>query len=385
MYTVLTYIGTTIILVLVASYFLYPLLIAQLPTVMRASKIKFPGDTQVYVIIPCYNEEDSIRKKIHNTFQLESPFKLKAYVVIDKSDDRTSEYALSLLDEYDDLYILNKGYRGGKNDSINQIIKKIQPNKCDILVFTDANTFFDKNGFTALLSELEKGTVLVGGSMVYLNQYTNTAKSEGLYWKYEEWIRTNESKLGRLIGMNGGIMAMVAKYFEPLPDYVPNDFETPLRLVSQFQITYANLAKGYEMAIQESREEFCRKERMANRQMNAIIHVWPEMSFITKGQVLCHKVFRWFGLHLFLIQTALFCGCMLFPKTSSAVETISYVNLFILFCLVLVILLNQYAIKSKIIATLAYAISVHYYGGKGAFMALIGRKVSIWDKAESNR
>ncbi len=367
-----------IIVILIGSYFLYPILIHFLPNNTNSEPPQIKDDTVIHLIIPCYNEESVIEEKIHNSFKIKSHLKLRVYVVIDKSDDSTYEKAFALKSKYENLNVVNKGYRKGKNDSINFIVDDIKPNDHDLLFFTDSNTFFNEDVVEQFLPEFYKGSVLVGGSMKYIDQETKSAKAEGLYWKYEEWIRRNESKLGRLIAMNGGIIVLLARYFDHIPLYVPNDFEAPLRLASEHRVTFSKNAIGFESAIIDSQEEFKRKRRMANRQMNAVIYHWDKMSFIIRLQTIFHKIIRWFGLQLFIIQALI--GYIL-SLEFALFKYVGYFNLTLLILLLISIPLK----KAKFFSTIFHASAVHHYGFLGAFGSIIGKKVNIWSKAETNR
>jgi len=367
---------------LLTSYVLYPLLLYILPARLPGT-LEFPDSTVIHVIVPCYNEERVLEKKVENALATDYPFPVKVHVAIDKSTDRTHDIARGLAKKHANVLVWDKGYRKGKNDSINYVIQQACPREDDILLFTDANTFFEKGSFMALYEELRKGSAVVGGSMVYLDMETQSARSEGLYWKYEEWIRGNESRLGRLIAMNGGIMTMVAKHFKPVPADVPNDFEAPLRLVSTRRSTFAKEARGLEEAILDEKEEYHRKERMANRQMNAVLSTWNRMSAMTKFQVTFHKVVRWFGLHLFLLQSGLvLLALVLAPDRVS-------ISLVLIHGLILILMGAALAgagrIESRFLSLAYHAMVVHHSAFKGAFGSLLGKEISTWKKAESNR
>lgn len=371
-----------LVILLLFSYFGYPFFIELVKESNSTQIDEMPLDSKIHLLIPCYNEEAVIVEKIHNSFDLEYPRPLIVYVIIDKSDDKTFEKASQLQGDYPNLIVWNKGYRKGKNDSINYFYKKTNPNPKDIIFLTDANTFFVKDSFMHLWNELKNGAHVVGGSMHYVDKMTTSAKSEGLYWRYEEWIRANESKLGRCITMNGGNMALLAGDFEELRDFVPNDFDIPLRLVSYYKTSFAKRSVGRELAILDSEEELSRKRRMANRQMNAVLLRWSKLDLRIKTQLLFHKIVRWFALFLvgiiFLLQTVIFIiyggswgGHILFSLAG-------FVSLALIID----------SVKPDLIpgtGLISYAVKVHFYSGIGAFQAIVGRKVSLWGGATTNR
>ncbi len=373
-----------IIALLIVSYIVYPVFISFIKYNRKSDKVlEFnPNNAHIHVLLACYNEEEVIEDKIRNSFSINYPVPYTVYVIIDKSDDRTFEIATRLKNEFNELVIFNKGYRKGKNDSLNYFYDKVKVKEDDILLMTDANTFFEENSIMHLWDDLTSGAIAVGGSMSYSDKETASAESEGLYWRYEEWIRKNESSFGRNITMNGGNMAMLAKYYEEIPSFAPNDFYIPLSIVSEHKCTFNSKSIGKEKAILCKNEELNRKTRMANRQMSAIMFLWSRLSTITRLQVLFHKVVRWFSLvfcFIILILISLRDIC------NNGIGMLSYVVYIgsLLFCVIL--LYGIFTNKKGVLSTLNYAILVHYYAGKGALSALFGKKVSTWKKADSNR
>lgn len=369
--------------VLVATYFIYPFLVKLIfkPN-KKENSIEDYGI--LYVIIPAYNEESVIEEKIQNTLNNLGP-KGEIFVVSDASQDRTNSICEKIAKEHEKVKFYVNHKRGGKNTCLNLAVKKINPNKDDILIFTDCNTFFDENSLPEVKKSLLSGSSLVAGSMVYESMESNSAISEGLYWRYEEWIRRNESENGRLIVCNGGLFGMWANCYETLPAFVPNDFEGPLRLCGEGKHVMINPeAKGIETAINSPEEEYLRKKRMANRQMNCILYLWKDLNIGTKNQVLFHKVFRWFGLHLFLLATVVILFIQIL--TMSLIIDLLMIAHISTIGVIILSLINQYLeVEKKLLPKILHAVKVHIYGANGALKALFGTKTSIWEKAKSNR
>ena len=380
---ILTFVYVASLASLMITYIFYPLAIS-VYDLKNHEKETDKKTGKKYVIIPAYNEERVIGKKIENTLNTvdDSTF---IYVVSDNSSDETNRISKKYAENFDNINFIINTERGGKNKCINAAINYISPEKNDVLIFTDCNTFFDSSTIPELLKDLQSGAALAAGSMAYKNMATDSAKSEGLYWKYEEWIRRNESRLGRLIVCNGGIFAMWAEYFRELPAYVPNDFEAPLRLAGEGQtVLFNSKAVGIEEAIDSKDEEWNRKKRMANRQMNCILYLWKEINFTTKLQVIFHKILRWFGLHIFLLAT-LIVALLYLIDGGMFFLTLMFIHLGIAFLILLSFINQSFQIDKWFLPKVYHAAGVHYYGASGAIKALTGSKTSIWEKAHSNR
>jgi cellulose synthase/poly-beta-1,6-N-acetylglucosamine synthase-like glycosyltransferase len=369
---------------LLVSYLFYPVIISFLSRErIQKSNLEFDQqDSRIHVIVCCYNEGEVIEEKIRNCFAIDYPVPYSVYVVVDKSEDDTLIIAKRMREEFKNLYVFDKGYRNGKNDSLNYFYNNAIIGKNDVLFMSDANTFFEKEAFKFLWEDLASGSAAVGGSMVYIDQKSNSAKSEGIYWKYEEWIRNSESNFGRNISMNGGNMAMLAKCYKELPLFAPNDFFIPLSLVSKYKCTFNGKSEGVEKAILHKSEELNRKSRMANRQMSAILYLWNQMSLLTKIQVVFHKIIRWFALVIYFM---LFLIALLRDFLIGSIDVFSGIIYFGALMICAVVIFGKLRFKSNILSTLNYAIMVHYFAAKGAIASLYGKKVSTWKKADSNR
>tara|TARA_R100000908_G_scaffold56292_2_gene31736 strand:- start:41856 stop:43010 length:1155 start_codon:yes stop_codon:yes gene_type:complete len=372
-----------IIVLLVITYILYPFLSKKL---FKSHSKDLPRENYgtSYILIPAYNEENVIEEKIINALKNKGEKEI-VVVVSDSSDDATNSICKRLVAENDEMRFLVNNKRGGKNTCLNYAIETIKPKKNDILIFTDCNTFFDQNSIPEIHKSLLSGSALTAGSMVYKSMDSDSAVSEGLYWRYEEWLRKNESEKGRLIVCNGGLFGMWAEYFEEIPPFVPNDLEGPLRLLGEAKYVEINpLAKGFETAINSASEEYNRKHRMANRQMNCIIYLWNRINFGTKLQVLFHKFFRWFGLHLFILATLIIIALDLISGTI-LIKLLVWTHSLIVVVMFLAWLNNYVELENRFLPKVLHACIVHLYGAKGAFKAFMGAKTTVWEKAKTNR
>ncbi len=375
-----------IVVLLLSVYLLYPVLVQIISKVNQESgEFESNFDGNCYVLISAYNEEDVIVQKLENLIQ-HRVYNFEIYVISDASEDRTGELVSEYAVKHDFIHFMVSNGRLGKNACLNQLYDSIKPNDDDILIFTDANTYFNENSIPELVKTIKQGSDFVAGSMVYIDEETNTAKSEGLYWKYEEWIRRNEGFMGRLITANGGIFAVRAEHYEQWQPNVPNDFEMPLRLLgSGFRTRFNENAKGFEKSVSTSDEEQQRKIRMANRQMNAIIQTWGRLNLSTRVQVLLRKVFRWLGMHLFYLSSIIIL--ILYFLTSGhiiiIIFTLLHISVFI--ALFISLIMIKIGITNKITSAIYHAALVHHAGAKGVFLSLSGTSISTWEKAKSNR
>lgn len=364
----------------------YPSYLAFRKSRFPVSKNIFSSETNVYHILPMYNEESVVSRKIENSLEMKFPHPMKVVIVIDLSTDKTAVLAQEFEKKYpEQVIVVVKGERKGKNDSINLAINRVCPKDNDILFFSDSNTIFDQDSFLKMYDTLCLGYGLVGGSMKYLDEFSGTAVSEGLYWKYEEWIRRNEAKIGRCVVVNGGNLIMVARHYRTLPDYVPNDLEAPLRLCgSKVSVGFCAESEGKEQAVQGTEEEFQRKSRMAVRQMSCIRLLWTELDFKTKVQIMFRKVLRWSGFHLtFLSYLLMVLGYLIYDNLF--IDTMFMISSCMVVFIFTLLTLYICKVRFKINEAFFHAIMVHKSSFNGMVSSFLGQKVSVWAKAESNR
>jgi cellulose synthase/poly-beta-1,6-N-acetylglucosamine synthase-like glycosyltransferase len=84
----------------------------------------------------------------------------------------------------------------------------------------------------------------------------------GVYWKYENWIRRQESRFRGVVGMSGAIAMMRRAELDPLPeDLILDDVWIPARLgLRGKRVAFVAEAEAYDTAF-EDEQEFRRKVR----------------------------------------------------------------------------------------------------------------------------
>ena len=83
------------------------------------------------------------------------------------------------------------------------------------MVFSDANTMLAPNALIRLVRHFQNPLVgcVCGESM--LRPAANGNRSEGVYWRYEVFLKFLESRLNMLVGANGGLLPFDEVCFHP--------------------------------------------------------------------------------------------------------------------------------------------------------------------------
>lgn len=284
------------ILVLVYTYLIYPLLL--LPWTRKKKADNISNDEElpyISILVSAYNEEHCIGQKIQNCLALEYPReKLEIWIGSDGSTDRTDEIVSAFRDER--VHLLRRE-RGGKAAMLNELARRARG---EILVFSDANTELEKGALRAIVRPFSDPEVgLVSGELHLYNPHTpHREDEEGLYWRYERFLKRREGARGVLIGANGGLYALRASLFSPLPhDTLTDDFEIAARILEAGKkVTYAQEARAREETAGGVEREFSRRVRIGAGNFQALFrHLKllsprrPRVAF----SFFSHKVLRW--------------------------------------------------------------------------------------------
>jgi hypothetical protein len=92
---------------------------------------------------------------------------------------------------------------------------------------------------------------------------------EGLYWRYEMWVRALESRLASVTAGNGAIYATRKDAYLVVDPVMGHDLSFPFNLVKRgWRALYAPAARATEKMVPTVEGEFARKRRMMS-------HTWP--------------------------------------------------------------------------------------------------------------
>lgn len=306
-----------LIFALINSYLIYPIMIWLIASLKKYKVEMGNFSPSVSILISAYNEEKVIEKRIRNILEQNyDQNKIEILVGSDNSNDKTNEILTKLKEEIPQLKIFIFNYRQGKAGVINFLVEKANN---DILIFTDANTEFDKSALKNLVRHFNEPEVGgVSGKLILIDEldHLKSGVEEKSYWEYETFIKTAEGKLGILIGANGGIFAIRRELFEKihLDKPVTDDFFISLNVLKKgFKFLYDPEAIAYEEVAKDINTEFKRKIRFAATNFQTI-SFFKELLFHKKFLISyafwSHKIIRWFLplilVFIFILNALLF-------------------------------------------------------------------------------
>lgn len=236
----------------------YPLTLAAIARLRgrREPAAPSPGyRPRVSLIVAAHDEEDVIAAKLENALALSYPRELLEIIVAsDGSTDRTAEIAR---DAGADLVL--ELPRGGKLATQDAAAARAGG---ELLAFGDANSYWEPDALSRLVAAFAEPDVGYACGQVRFLDATGD-NEEGAYWRYEMWVRGLESGLDGITAGNGGIYAVRADAYEPLPPSRSHDLSFPFALRKLgLRSLYVPSARAEEKLVPTIEGEFQRKRRM---------------------------------------------------------------------------------------------------------------------------
>ena len=282
-----TYIGYGILI-----YFLVRIRKSRIDPIVLHSK----EEPEVTHIIAAYNEEDYIEEKIKNSLSLNYPKeKYHVWIVTDGSSDKTTD----LVKKHPEVTLFHQPERKGKIHAVNRVMPDVTS---PIVIFSDANTDLNSNALRNIVrhyTDPEVGCVS-GEKRIQVDSSDEASSAgEGIYWKYESFLKTYDYKLYSVVGAAGELFSIRTSLYEPIKnDTLIEDFYLSLSIAKKgYRIAYEPEAYAVEKSSESIEEESKRKIRIAAGGLQAIwrlrklfnIFKYHWLSF----QFISHRVLRW--------------------------------------------------------------------------------------------
>jgi cellulose synthase/poly-beta-1,6-N-acetylglucosamine synthase-like glycosyltransferase len=248
----------------------------------------------VTLVVAAFDEESCIREKVANSLALDyPPDRLEIVIGCDGCTDRTAAVAREAGGMR--VQVVELAPRSGKASVLARLVPAATG---EIVVLTDANVMLDPGAVLALVRRFREPTVGAVVGRLRLQNPTNGEFEEGLYWKYETFLKYLEGKRGCVLGANGGLYAIRRILFGPLAaDTITDDFVIPIRIaVRGWRVPFEPAAIAYEETTEDARKEFGRRSRIGAGNWQALARVPdvldPRTGFVFFAFV-SHKLLRW--------------------------------------------------------------------------------------------
>lgn len=247
----------------------YPLLLLGLRLAIRRGIRNAPIQPFVSLLIPAYNESRVIARKIENSLALDYPEdRIEIVIVSDGSSDNTVEIAQS----FASVRVIALRRNRGKIAALNAAVPQLQG---DVIVFSDASAILAPDSVRRLIENFSDPSVgaASGRYCTVKPNEVNIGASEDLYWRYETFIKTQESRLASTLGAHGHLHAIRKELYPfPPPETINDDYVISISVLGRgFRAVYEPAALVFE----EAREMtgFARRIRIMAGNLQQLRHL----------------------------------------------------------------------------------------------------------------
>lgn len=267
----------------------------------------------ITIVVPAHNEEASIAAKIENLLASDYPRECMDILVgSDGSSDRTEEIVQRYAGK--GVGLVSFPQQHGKSAIQNGLVSLAS---CDILVFTDADCTFELQALRLLIDNFADPAIgLVTGRPSFANAAeTSVTRNEGIYLRYETWLRGEESARGLLALASGSLFAMRRELWQPLDTSMGDDFALPLHVALKgFRSVLEERAVAVTQLTQNQVDSMFRmKVRIIAKDFRALLAYRELLNPFRHGALALalwsHKLLRWFVpyflIALFLVNVLL--------------------------------------------------------------------------------
>ncbi len=329
---------------------------------------------RVTAVIAAYNEQDVIAQRIANLRSLDYPAqRLQVIVASDGSSDTTAQRARAAGAD-----LVLELARGGKIRAQDAAVTQASG---ELLVFSDANATWQPDALRRLVSAFVDPAVgYVCGDVRFLD--AGGTNQEGLYWRYEMWLRRMESALGSVTSGNGAIYATRRDSYLNVDPLAGHDLSFPFNMVKRgWRAIYVTEARATEKMAPTIEGEFARKRRMARR-------TWPTV--FTSGllsprgysplyalMIFSHRILRY--LVPFLHGLALAANIALVGRGPIYIATLA------LQALLLVAAVLAPLVPARPLLVARYYVVTNWALAAGLWDWLRGERSPVWETVEGTR
>jgi cellulose synthase/poly-beta-1,6-N-acetylglucosamine synthase-like glycosyltransferase len=285
----------------------------------------------VSIVVPTYNEEDTIVRKLENLMEQDYPANEVEVIVIDSaSEDRTVELLVRFIKDRK-LKLIKEGERKGKASALNNVLKYCVG---EVVIITDADATWERDTLQKIVLNFSNPNVgAVTGRQILLNPDQSLAtKVEKTYRSVFEVLRLGESSLDSTPIFNGPLMAFRSDLLEPISeDCIADDSQLAVKIRKKgFKSVYDPCAVFYECTPRSFKSRFIQKVRRGQ----GLIQL-----FFRERKILFNSSYKKFGTVIFPAE--------FFMHVVSPVLVFAFLVSFLLSLLVL----NPYVFVSLAIAS----------------------------------
>ena len=289
----------------VYTYAGYPLVLWVLTRLRSREALRSEIHPSVSIIVAARNEADMIRRKIEHSLALDYPReRLEILVASDASDDGTD----AIVEEYAGrgVRLVRAPQRYGK-EHVQGLALAVASG--DVVVLTDAATILEPDVLRRLVQNFADPSIGAVSSEDIVVDAAGNPTGEGLYVKYEMWVRRLESQFHSLVGLSGSCFAIRRELCTSWPSTLASDFMGALHAARGGYRSIADAsARGRFAAVASPQAEMRRRIRTFLRGITVLMANLDLLNPFRYGrfafQLLSHKLLRFSAPLLLLAMLA---------------------------------------------------------------------------------
>jgi cellulose synthase/poly-beta-1,6-N-acetylglucosamine synthase-like glycosyltransferase len=355
----------------------YALLLALLGRLLGRERAALDWEGQlpeVSAIVAAYNEQDVIAQRITNLRSLDyPPDRLQVIVASDGSGDHTVSRARAAGAD-----VVLELPRGGKIRAQDAAVEEAGG---ELLVFSDANAIWERDALRRLIAAFADPKIgYVCGDVTFLD--AGGDNQEGLYWRYEMWLRRMESALHSVTSGNGAIYATRREAYLQVDPLAGHDLSFPFNMVKRgWRAIYVTDARATEKMAPSIEGEFTRKRRMARR-------TWPTVfrsglmsprgySPLYALMIFSHRILRYLVPFLHMLALAL--------NIAVLGQGVIYVAALVVQVTLYVAAALASAVPARLLLVARYYVVTNWALAAGLWDWLRGERSPTWETVEGTR
>jgi len=210
----------------------------------RKTLFSYPKSKKEYfvsIIVPCYNEESSVKETVESILKSEYPNKLEVIIVNDGSKDNTLKFARELEKKYSNVKVVDKS-NSGKADSLNLGIKLARG---EIIGVVDADSFPEKGAIGKLVGYFNDPLMGAVTSFVFIRNKKKNFLTfvQSLEYVILGWTRKLLDYVDSVYVTNGPLSLYWKKYVLAVGGFDPNT------MTEDVDLTWNLMSHGYKTSM----------------------------------------------------------------------------------------------------------------------------------------